>query len=1690
MGEVPRPDSGVNAPPATITGTFSPPRPIEFSADGNPMTPEESDAAVKRDMATGIERAQMPSPAYIGATPRVAKPGPAATPLSFPEIMQQLEKAVPASPPGRAQRVPGTKGNALSGYSEMMESLQESDTPLARFIAPRPDITKGRAELPPVEIPADAGFFNAASREAVNAAEGLAEFGTSDAGVLTALFSRLAPRLVSAGYSADMSYSAFKQAKETVKNWSSMTPSQKGKAFVDTLFAMTLGGLLGVHATGKRMPKLSPVVTDMTKADYSSATPGDMAHPEFQKGLFGTRGPLEVEPLPITPVISAPAPAPEQPRLEPPARPVPTPDTTGLVEWPVPPPEMPVVTEPVVVAEPVSDAVKRAREVRAMPSDVFLSSFKKGVNPENWELGETATASDVAEFKKHLAEIGKEMDDLKSSAKGRKFTLEEMELGQILGTKGQYFSEAIQAAPKEVGGNGRVFIGAEERAKTRAKTPEAPPVEPAPAAPASSVTTEHVNSLYAEVEPGRDFKLMSQKISDFWNTGNVEALRDWTMHGKGFNDSTKSVVFRLMGKKVPSSIEAIGKALDEHFGITPEKRAEIIKAAENKRAAEKQSKEAAANEKAAAERLARVGPEVVEFTKGMKPMESGRTDSVLSKQVAKQTGGKTYTGKASEVVSQLLDAGFKPESEQVDAIQPVSRTRWNRMDAREQAEWEKRKAEAGKKTEYRLIGPEGRFFSVTKAEHDFAKYLQEKKPTPEPPAAQVNETPMQKQYRQVKESNPDAVVLIRLGDFYEAFGEDAKTLSEIGKISLTKRNNVPMSGVPYHAANSYIAKLQAAGKKVVVHESGKSEVVPELNKPETPATQPPAQGGSGLAKNVRNKWTSATDPGLGSESGFISLAPIQALIDRTSPYVKSVVDTIMAAGKQNFNLAKATDFRRSILNWSAKLQRSFGEAASAQKEIQSRVKDPIRRDGITNWIQAGGDRAILSQRLAATRTWRDPTTGRPHPQAKQLIAGYEAALNLTPDELAVAAEAKTAYDDLGTRGQTYDVLKTFKDNYVTQIWNLKRSPKAVGVGGSLMLKDRFKFSKASTFPTFFDGEQAGYVPMTKDISKLLPVYLHEMNSVIAARQLVEQMSKGKASDGLPLLAPRGVGVQVHGPKGQATLVMPDVPTDKLNRYVVIENQPALHEWRWVSKDAAGNPVFNRSDLMVHPEVADHFKNVLGRSAIREWYTSKTSAAAEIPKALARGLDLAQSETKRLMLGVLTPFHQVQEGTHAIGHRVNPFFNNPKIDLVNDPAQMDAARHGLMLLPDRTSANQFMEGFKQSALVTKIPGLGTLANHYSDYLFHEYIPGIKYKTYQAILNRNTHLYDAELTTGKATLADVKILSAEQANAAYGHLNYADLGRNPTIMHLMRLGLLAPDFLEARARFAGQAIKGVTGAKIGREQLIALATLAVAQATLAWTAAKITGGTWDEKDPFTFHVGNRKFTMRSVPEDLYRAVKDTRAFWYARLNPIIGRGLIQYGSGTDWRGQKVTAGQTTKELLTQPVPLALRPLVGLGNTPLSAWEEISGAVGLKISRYSTANDIYKMAHDWMANSADPKIKAAEERYRKSTFPDSDYKPLREALVKNDMAGAQTAYDHLVQTRTPKVVEHTMQHSRPFTGTPATEAKFKQSLTEDQKMLYERAQQERQENYKKFLRLKRTPGQKVPAPIPTGTMDIPRI
>jgi DNA mismatch repair protein MutS len=80
------------------------------------------------------------------------------------------------------------------------------------------------------------------------------------------------------------------------------------------------------------------------------------------------------------------------------------------------------------------------------------------------------------------------------------------------------------------------------------------------------------------------------------------------------------------------------------------------------------------------------------------------------------------------------------------------------------------------------------------------------------------DTPMMRQYKRLKQEAKDAILFFRLGDFYEMFQEDAQEVSTLLNLTLTKRNGVPMCGIPYHASRNYVGRLLKAGKKIAICE--------------------------------------------------------------------------------------------------------------------------------------------------------------------------------------------------------------------------------------------------------------------------------------------------------------------------------------------------------------------------------------------------------------------------------------------------------------------------------------------------------------------------------------------------------------------------------------------------------------------------------------------------------------------------------------------------------------------------------------------------------------------------------------------------------------------------------------------------------------------------------------------------------
>lgn len=592
-----------------------------------------------------------------------------------------------------------------------------------------------------------------------------------------------------------------------------------------------------------------------------------------------------------------------------------------------------------------------------------------------------------------------------------------------------------------------------------------------------------------------------------------------------------------------------------------------------------------------------------------------------------------------------------------------------------------------------------------------------------------------------------------------------------------------------------------------------------------------------------------------------------------------------------------TDFDDALGKYSGAMNRSAFELRKFADAIKKSVPDSTRREAITNWVEAAGDDKTLQK-------WADASKGG----AKK---GYEAALTLSDQEKTIARNLMLAQDERFQIDKDAGLLEHEVENYVMHAWGRdnKYTGQVMNRVRTMMLETKPSFTKQRVFGTYFDGEQAGYRPVNKDVGFLFSAREHAANQAVAARAFIKSMFDGKASDGRPLAAVSGAGRTIDEtdvPK--AYLINPNAKPEEIGDYRPIDH-PALRKWKWASTDESGKPIFVQGDMVIHPDAYKKLKNVLGSSALKA-ITIPGTEIQPFRAALRLG-----TEAKNTLLS-LSAFHQTQEGLHAVFHRVNPFKTEP-LDF-SDVRQQGLIDHGLQVA-SFDSQEKFSEGVSASGLIQRIPVLGKYMQKYNDYLFSDYIPRLKMSMGLDALERNMKRY---VDTGKLTKDQAYALTAREANAAFGELNYTMMARNKTFQDVLRTALLAPDFLEARGRFVGQALK-----PYGREQAVALAggALGLYVAARAMNAALNKGNPqWDPEDAFNVVHNGKTYTLRSVPADIAHLLTDPRGFIYNRLNPLYGKGAIEGITGRDQYGRKLNAVDEAKDLGRGIVPIPFQGL----------------------------------------------------------------------------------------------------------------------------------------------------------------------
>ena len=216
------------------------------------------------------------------------------------------------------------------------------------------------------------------------------------------------------------------------------------------------------------------------------------------------------------------------------------------------------------------------------------------------------------------------------------------------------------------------------------------------------------------------------------------------------------------------------------------------------------------------------------------------------------------------------------------------------------------------------------------------------------------------------------------------------------------------------------------------------------------------------------------------------------------------------------------------------------------------MPDPKRREAITNFIEAAGDRETFQR-------WAEQSK----PKFK---AGYKAALTLTDVEQTIARNIIATQDERFQLDKEAGLLEHEVDNYVMHAWR-RENPYTKKLSSNVraqMLQTKPSFTKQRVFGTFFDGEKAGYAPVNKDIGFLFAAREHAADEAIAARAFIKSMLEGKAADGRPLVAVSGSGHPVEKEDAKkAHFIDPKTKPEDTGDYRTIDH-PALRKWTWAT----------------------------------------------------------------------------------------------------------------------------------------------------------------------------------------------------------------------------------------------------------------------------------------------------------------------------------------------------------------------------------------------------------------------------------------------------------------------------------------------------------------------------------------------
>jgi hypothetical protein len=462
------------------------------------------------------------------------------------------------------------------------------------------------------------------------------------------------------------------------------------------------------------------------------------------------------------------------------------------------------------------------------------------------------------------------------------------------------------------------------------------------------------------------------------------------------------------------------------------------------------------------------------------------------------------------------------------------------------------------------------------------------------------------------------------------------------------------------------------------------------------------------------------------------------------------------------------------------------------------------------------------------------------------------------------------------------------------------------------------FMKSRTFPTFIDALKAGFIPKDVGLAEARVDYLRQFGTMKGAIAAEDTMLQQQADDGRPVAVSPGAVRHLNGKtvlplEKDADLSKFD-PSDILQKngksYLNLADykdaSPPFERFKFVVNDEDGNPIFKKAPVLIHPGYADRINNAFDTNS---WFRQTP---------VVSGLLRASTMAKKTLLS-LSPFHYTTEWFRGLQMGLDPVtaFSPPELS-ADRPAVQIGTKYGLTLLGDRASRTMSAEGLAEHAgVLNKVPGLGPMLDTVENHLFGDWIPRLKAQVWENLAPQLERRHPDWSDERRYSLA------SNITNAAFGGLNWKQLGVSLASTDFLRLIALAPDFTGSQLLFAKYGVQPGGSIVWNSFARIAAYNFAVAQ-----TLNLLFSGKVQLDHPFSVQDPKdhaKVISIRTMPGDIFHALTDPRGFTMNRLNPLTVRTAWEGLTGRDIRGEKVSGQRQVIDLLRNVTPISLQNFV---------------------------------------------------------------------------------------------------------------------------------------------------------------------